>query len=417
MKANLHRIRRGVLLVTALALGAITFAPALEGTVFAGGQVQSRFVELSDSTPNASSVTYNVSFKPTTTSTVGGIVVDFCADSPIIYSSSCTFPTAFTLGTSVTVSGMSGFTVNTGWVTTSSLQCGAAASNFQVAILTNSTPATPSATTTPINFQITGVHNPSTTGSFYARIYTFDTSADTTGGYTCATGTTRGVTSSTTGVMDYGGVALSTVTQISITATVQETLTFCVSGGVIGSGCSGTTTPSLTIGTGTPAVLTTAGQASRAYTQLTTNANGGVVVRMKATNACTNGGLTIAPPDVAGGCASIPGAGASAATFDASASCGSGAACFGMCVIPGASVTADANYNDTINSCPTTYNATSKYGMDGANVTGTYGDPIYSTAGAVSDDTSSVVFAARAANTTPAGVYQGNEIMIATGTF
>jgi hypothetical protein len=407
-----HRFARYLYIAISVIIGAVTIAPFLEQTVFAGGQVQSRFIELSDSTPSATGVTYNVSFKPTSTAAVGGIVVDFCADSPIIYSGTCTFPTGFTLGTSVSVSGLTGFTSNTGWGTGSSLQCGAAASNFQVLVFTQpTTPATPTGTSTPINFQITGVANPSTTGTFYARIYTFDTAAHTTAGYTCSAPTTRQATSSTTGVMDYGGAALSTVTQVSISATVQETLTFCVSAASITGTCGGLTTPSLVIGSGTPAVLSTSGDATPAYTQLSTNALSGVIVRMKATNACTNGGLTTSPPDSSGGCANIPGLGSSAITFPTNQ------AHFGMCVAPGSGVTADANYLDGANSCPTTFNATSDYGMDGANLTGTYGDPIYSTPGAVTNISSSLTFAAMAANTTPAGVYQGNEILIATGTF
>ena len=55
--------------------------------------------------------------------------------------------------------------------------------------------------------------------------------------------------------------------------------------------------------------------------------------------------------------------------------------------------------------------------MNGANVTGTYGDQIYSAAAPVTAIASQLAFAAEAANTTPAGVYQGNEILIATGTF
>src|SRR5579883_2514811 len=202
MKSVFNHFWRYICAAAVLALLAVTVAPVLEQTVFAGGQVQSRFIQLSNSTPSGTSVTYNVSFKPTSTSTVGGIVVDFCADSPIIFSGTCTFPTSFTLGTSVSVSGLAGFSTSTGsWVTTNSLQCGAAASNFQVLLYTNTTAQTPTGTSTPISFQITGVTNPSTTGTFYARIYTFDTSAHTTAGYTCPTGTTRGATSSTTGVM------------------------------------------------------------------------------------------------------------------------------------------------------------------------------------------------------------------------
>jgi hypothetical protein len=130
---------------------------------------------------------------------------------------------------------------------------------------------------------------------------------------------------------------------------------------------------------------------------------------MKATNLCTNGGLSTAAPDIAGGCASIPGIGSSAAVLTAGT--------WGVCVAPGAGVTAIANYLDSINACPTSFNATSKFGMNGANVTSTYGDSIYTTAGAVNAIQSILNFGAVAANTTPAGVYQGNEILIATGTF
>lgn len=414
MKIKLRTLARYRYAVGVLAITVVAVLPLLGQTVSAAGQVQSRFIEMSNSTPSATSVTYNVSFKPTSATPIGGIVVDFCSDSPIIGSTTCTFPTGFTLGTSVTATGLSGIPTS-GWVTTNSLQCGAAASNFQLFKYTNPSAQAPTGSTTPINFQITGVTNTSTTGTFYARIYTFDTAADATSNYTCPTGSTRG--GSLGGEVDYGGAALSTVTQISISATVMETLTFCVSKTTISGTCTGLTSPTLSIGSGSPQALSTTGDATPAYTQLSTNAVSGAVVRMKATNACTNGGLSIAPPDVSGGCTSIPGAGSSAATFDASASCGTNTACFGMCVAPGSGVTVDANYTDTTNSCPTTYDNTSEYGMDGTNLTGTYGDPIYSTAGAVAAANSSLTFAARAATTTPAGIYQGNEILIATGTF
>jgi hypothetical protein len=413
MKIGQSRLSRYVCLFTAVTLAGIAIAPLFDQTVFAGGQVQARSIELSDSTPSATGVTYNVSFKPTASTTVGGIIVDFCADSPIIGSTTCTYPTAFTMGSTASVTVTSGIGTGGSWTTTNSLQCSAAASNIQTLKYTNVTAQSVTAGT-PVIFTINTVSNPSTTGTFYARIYTFDTSANAVSNYTCS-GTTRG--GSLSGELDFGGIALSTVTQISITATVQETLSFCVSGSSISGTCSGLTAPSLIIGTGTPSVLDTSGEGTQAFTQLSTNASTGVIVRMKATNACTNGGLSTAAPDSSGGCLSVPGVGSSASTFNASGSCGASAACYGMCVAPGSGVTANANYLDTTNGCGASFSATSEYGMDGANVTGTYGDPIYSTGGAVNAISSTLTFAARAANTTPAGVYQGNEILIATGTF
>src|ERR1035438_927758 len=49
-----------------------------------GGQVQTRQIELSNSAISATGVNYSVSFYPTATTVVGGIVIDFCANDPII---------------------------------------------------------------------------------------------------------------------------------------------------------------------------------------------------------------------------------------------------------------------------------------------------------------------------------------------
>lgn len=404
MKIKLHRLARSAYIVLALAFGAITLVPALGGTVFAG-QVTSRSIELSNSTAGATGVTYSVSFKPTASTTVGGIVVDFCADSPIIGNSSCTFPTGFTLGTSPSVTVTSGIGTGGTWVTTNSLQCGAAASNYQVLKFTNSTAQSVTAGT-PVVFTINSVANPSTTGSFYARIVTFDTDTDATGNYTCPTGTTRG--GSLTGELDYGGIALSTTTAISITAKVQETLTFCVSAAdLTSSSCASATAPTLNLGHSVGGVtVLDSGQVDNvhAYTQTSTNAQSGIVVRMKNTNAsATCGGLS----NDSGTTCGIPAAGASAITISA------GTAHVGMCVTPGsANTTAASPYNSA--SC-------TQFGLDEStsqnNVLSTYGSQIFSSTGAISQENDDLNFEGTAALTTKAGVYTANYALIATGTF
>jgi hypothetical protein len=302
------------------------------------------------------------------------------------------------------VSGLSGFSTSTGsWNTTNSLQCGAAASNFQLLKYENATAQTPTGTSTPINFQITGVTNTSTTGTFYARIYTFDTDSNATSNYTCPTGTTRG--GSLSGEIDYGGVALSTATLINITATVQEQLTFCTSKGAPGNGCTSLTSPNLTLGAGSPAILGTAVSTDTAYTQLTTNATSGVVVNMKAykSDGLTAAGCNGMSRDNFVSCG-ITGIGAFA---NLAASSGN----YGLNVADGTggtgSVTHNANYGTTAGS----------YGMQAAVASGAYGDPIESSSGAVQNVNSQLTFAAAAAPTTPAGVYSAYESLIATGTF
>lgn len=396
MRVRFTGLRRSSFGAIALAIAVVAAAPSLMGNVAAAGQVQSRSVQLSSSVAAATATKYTITFTPATTGTIGGIVVDFCGDSPIIGSTTCTLPgTGFTLGTSVTLT--AGYTgMGSGWATTNSLQGAAAASNKQVAVLTNGTPQSVS-TATPIVFELTGITNPPTNGTFYARIYTFDTSANTTTNYT-ATGTTRAA--SPGGRVDYGGAAMSIANPINITAVVQEQITFCVSGSAPTSGCGGVTSPDMTLGTGTPKVLTTAISTGTAYDQLTSNANNnGVTVRLRTTSSTACSGLS------ADGGATC-GIAAKGAFGTLAASSGT----FGLNVANSTggsgTVTANGNYGTTAGS----------YGM-GTAVYGQYGDPIQSTTAPVTNANSTLTYAAAAAATTAAGVYTTTHTYIATGSY
>ncbi len=395
MKIKTTKLRRLAYGTLALAVAGAFGVPAFMGTAAAAGQVTARSVQLSTSTPSATAAKYTVTFTPATSTTIGGIVVDFCGDSPIIGSTTCTLPTAFTLGTSVTLT--AGYTgMGSGWVTTNSLQGGAAASNKQVAVLTNTTPQALS-TGTPVSFELTGITNPSSTGTFYARIYTFDTSANTTTNYTAA-GTARAA--SPTGKVDYGGAAMSTANAVNISATVQEQLTFCVSAASPGTGCSGTSTPNVVLGSGTPVVLSTgAVQTAVVYNQVTTNAVNNVNIRLKNTSSTTCAGLSrdggaTCPIAANGSFGTIAN---SAGQFGLNESNGAGGS---------GTVTANANYGTTGGS----------YGMGNATY-GTYGDLLATTTGATTDVVSTMTYAANAAPTTPAGVYTATHSLIATGSY
>ena len=389
MKQKINSLRRSGFMIAAISmLAAITGPSFLSFSNVYAGQVQTRFVQMSSSTPSATAVTYNVSFKPTALTNIGGIVVDFCADSPIVGSTTCTVPTSINIGTAV--SGLTGFSTSTGtWVTTSS--------TANTLFYTNATPQTPSAITTPINFQITNVTNPSTTASLYARIITFDTNSHATTNYTVV-GTARAA--SFVGQLDYGGAAMSTATAVNISAAVMETLTFCVSAAAPGSACSGLSAPTLTIGHGSPAAVDgTAVDTATAYTQVSSNANSGVVVAVKTTSSTLCSGLS----RDAGATCGIPGKGAFGAIS-------AGTPNFGLNVADGTggtgTVTHNANYGTTGGS----------YGMSTAAY-GTYGDPIESSSAPTANVNSLLTYAATGAATVPAGIYTTTESLIATGTF
>jgi hypothetical protein len=57
------------------------------------------------------------------------------------------------------------------------------------------------------------------------------------------------------------------------------------------------------------------------------------------------------------------------------------------------------------------------YTSSGGNVVSGYGDTIASTAGPTSNMDSLMTFGASASNTTPAGIYTGGYILVATGAF
>lgn len=387
-----------------------------------GATLINREIRLSDARPDASGVTYMVAFQPASNYAVTGIIVDFCsgANTPIINDATCVIPPGFTMGgsPSVTVtsvdSGNSAYTAlgagtgGTGWTATDHF------SNGQTLRLTHDGTGPTINAGTKYVFTINNVHNPSGTGSFYARIVTYTDDVEDVTTYTHAAADDG---ASTNEAEDYGGIALSTAAVISITAKVQETLVFCVSGPngydgggepvtpTIGNGCSsGISTPNLVLGHGTNMILDNQfTDNDSAYMQASTNAQSGINIRMKNVSATTCGGLS---RNAGTDNCPIAAVGAAAATIPAGT-----AALFGARFVPGSGITAAAPYNG----------AASNYGMDqttaGNNVLSTYGSLVGSSAAPLSNIQSELQFAATATVTTPAGLYSANLSIIATGTF
>ncbi|HEY1835594.1 MAG TPA: hypothetical protein VGG13_02110 [Candidatus Saccharimonadales bacterium] len=404
MKTKFRGLARALYGSIALALAGAAILPAFAGEAFAYGQPTSRSIEMSNSTPGTTGVSYSVSFTPASSTLIQAVIVDFCSNDPLV-GDSCTAPTGFSVGTpSVTVGSISGETGGTWTASTHN-------TNRTLEIANGTATGTASGATT---FTLTTATNPSApAATFYARVFTFSSTANATTWLTTTNGSDAGAD-----VLDAGGIALSTANSISITAKVMEQLTFCVSGGTIGTGCSGTTTPTLTLGHGTTtlALDSTEIDTAPAYTQLSTNATSGAIVRMKDTSSTLCGGLS----KDGGATCTIPAIGASQSEIP------SVTADFGMCVIKGTNTTVASAYSDTgagNTACSTATPSASSvyYGMDqstaGNNVISTYGSQVFSVVGPVSNEANTCSFAAQAAVTTPAGIYQANESLIATGTF
>jgi hypothetical protein len=381
-------------LVAAILVTLGALVPALTPLVSAStAQVQTRSIEMSDATPSKTGVSYKVSFTPAT-SGADSLVIDFCSNSSII-GGACTAPLGMDAKTSV---GFTAGTHTTGW----NVDTGASFASASTVAVKDGTPGSNNLGTSASDFTLTGVVNPSGTGTFWARVYTY---SDATYG---SSGTVYTDQTHLGSYIDYGGFALSTTALINITATVMETLTFCTSGFNGGtpptSGCGGTVPASITLGHGSPLVLDSSqADTGNAYFQVSTNALTGAVIRMKTQNTCSglsrDGGSTCP----------IPGQGATPDFFTTA-----GIAEFGLNVGAGSGGTGTVNADAP-------YSTASKYAMDTTtnnDVTAAYGTAIADTNNAATASVNSLLtFAAQASVTTPAGVYSANESLIATGTF
>lgn len=397
MFKNAQKFQRLGFLVAVIALAVAVAGPSLlfKAPNAVAAQVTSRKIVMSNSTPSTAA-SYAITFTPVTTTQE--LIIDFCSNDPL-YNDACNFSAS-------TVPTVASPTASTG--TASSVGSGSPVHTIKVTGLTVTGGS-------PYTITISsGITNPTTATSFYARILTYATG--NASGYTPAN--TSGNTPTAGTFVDYGGDALSTVSNISITAKVFETLSFCVYTGSCG------TAPSLTLGDTTTGALSTSNAYVNAAAKynLATNAGGGVNVTMTGQTLCRASTLNFTNCPTGASANTISAVGATPAAIS------TGTEQFGMCVdVSGTSLTAGTDYTDSINSCHSsyttgTYSGTSKFGFDdtsGANGTnGTSGSQVMSSSGAVSSVTGNqFAFFGDIAATTEAGIYQSNLNMVATGTF
>lgn len=406
MKSLRFLDRRAGFSLASLGLLMGVIAPSLVPAFASAGTLTTRSMAMSSAAASAQNVSYTLNFTPETgIATGGGVEIDFCTASPLL-GTTCTAPD---INTSSVALGTVKFdtTAKTGGAAGS---VAATNSNKGIAWTVGTDAVTAS---TPIHVEFTGINNPSTAETFYARVTTYKDSTDL-GTYVDPTSSANLGT-----VSDSGSIALATSDSVGVTAYVLESMTFCVAKVAPTKNCTGISgqAPNVTLGETTGSVIaldSTHLSTQTVYSQLSTNASTGAVVSMK-TNATGCGGLfrngnpancEIAPQNVGPN------------------TIAAGQALFGLELGTAANATdASAAADHTGDLIPSGSYSTSKYFMeydnsDATGVTSTYGSPVFNTnGGVVSNMNLPITLGASISNQTPAGAYGANLSLIATGKF
>ncbi|MFO0862388.1 MAG: hypothetical protein U0516_01545 [Candidatus Saccharibacteria bacterium] len=232
---------------------------ALSGSAQAA-QITGRKVTLSNSAGGATGVQYDLvtAALPTTGTAVKSVSLTACTTA----SGTCTTPTGFVNSSSTLVSQPTGLGAASGWTVNTST-----AGSLRILNAANAT--NPSGA---VAISWGGVTNPTATNTtYYLRMTTYSDSAWTT-------------------ALDSGTIAVSTANQITVTASVDESLTFCTgTSGITNTSCAGATGSSVGLGTITPSTTGT----GTSQIGVTTNAPSGYVITYNG-SLPTSGANTIA---------------------------------------------------------------------------------------------------------------------------
>jgi len=371
------------LCTTMAAVMVVALLPIFFSGRASAGAISSKSITMSSSKVSDTGVTYTIAFTPA--SSYGAIAIDFCT-TPIA-------GTTCTVATGLSVTGGSG--TSAGWTISYANQYSITATR---------------ASTTSGAFALTvaGVTNPSSNGTFYARILTWNGTATT--GWSYSGSPTEG-----SSYTDSGAVGLSTTQTITINAIVQEYLAFCVDGTTTSAAgtCTNTSVPTISLGTGSPSVLSTSAVSTASvYSHLDTNAVGGTAIRLKSNTAGCAGLLYNSVCNIKG-VGDISGAANPGTLSTAPGTIPTGA--LGLLV---SNLTAYATYSTNSLTAQAPYSTASNYGM-GTGVSSGNGDLVTqtTTAAPIYGANTQYTFGAVAAASTPAGLYSNTFTLIATGTF
>ncbi len=258
---NRSNIQKGVLslLLLPAVLGGVVFWVQQAQSI----ELQVRSIRLSNSVAS-SSARYAFSFVHQSSSAVGSVRFQICANDPLI-GQPCTPPTGFSAAGAVleVQSGINGFTISP-------------ASTANQIILTRA-PAVPAPNVTAA-YEFSGVVNPTNAGTYFVRVESFG-SVDATGPN-----------------LDYGGLAFNINGSLSINVTVPPFLLFCTGVTIQPYDCDTATGAYTDFGDFSP----TATRTGKTQMLVATNAEYGYTVRAFGPTL-TSGVNTITPlatPDV-----------------------------------------------------------------------------------------------------------------------
>ena len=215
-----------------------------------------RSLQMSDSEPGKTGVTYNISFQITTPSTLGSIEFEFCSNSTFP-SDVCDVPTGMDLSSAGfnQEAGISGFTIS---------------SQTSNEIIITRPPAPITAVNANVIF--TNITNPANEGSYYLRVMTYPTT-DASGQYT-----------------DNGGMAIAINSPINIRTKVPPYLLFCTGNTISGIDCTTASGDFVELGQ----LLSTRASSGQSQMVVATNAQNGYSITATG-NTLTSGNNTIPP--------------------------------------------------------------------------------------------------------------------------
>ncbi len=216
----------------------------------------SRSLEISDSNPGATGVTYNFSFTMATAATLGSVVLELCSNDPFPLTA-CTTPNGLDMSaaTLATQTGATGFSIDP--------------SSTANRILLTRAPAAVGAI--PVSYVFDNVTNPSGAGSYYGRYITY-ASNDASGAPT-----------------DYSGIAWVTNPVFSVNSEVPPNLLFCVAVSIPALDCSTATGSTLDFGNFS-STRTTAG-----LTQFLTATNAAFGFSVTVAGSTMTSGINVIP--------------------------------------------------------------------------------------------------------------------------
>jgi hypothetical protein len=219
--------------------------------------LQQRELKLSNNLPNATGVDYAFSFGLATSGTVGSIRLQLCENDPFI-DTACTPPPGLSV-TSATLSSQAG-------------QTGFSISNLSTANVEILTRAPQAAIAGNVSYTLSGITNPSTAETLYARLQTYDG--------TDATGSN----------VDEGALAWEIEDGLKVSTQVPPYLEFCTGTTISNFDCSTAAGDYLNFGELSSAVT----RAASSQMMTATNAPNGYTIRLTG-NTLTSNNNIIAP--------------------------------------------------------------------------------------------------------------------------